>query len=170
MAVAAIKAKLAFMHIILAVAGLTFGRGLAIFCLWFVATLAFCGAMFIFKGKARFVMLEERLVKDHNLRVSPLVIGMAFVTLFFLETPVITLLAANIRCRFLVAIEAQAGLCILIETFMAFFTLMLILRVAFDHLARHHYAFHRLRHYTLRQKQQYRQKQPAQWLNTYRMQ
>jgi len=74
MAVTAINAKLAFMHIILAVAGLTFGRSLAIFCLWFVATLAFCGAMFIFKDKTRFVMLEERLVKYHNLRVSPLMI------------------------------------------------------------------------------------------------
>lgn len=126
--------------------------------------------MFVFEGKARFVMFEERLVKDHNLRVSPLVIGMAFVTLFFLETPVITLLAANIRCRFLVAIETETGLRILIETLMAFFTLMLILRVAFDHLARHHYAFYRLRHDTLRHKQKYRQEQPAQWLNTYRMQ
>lgn len=59
MAVAAIKAKLAFMHIILTVAGITFGWSLAIFCLWLVATLAFCGAMFIFKDKACFVMLED---------------------------------------------------------------------------------------------------------------
>ena len=152
MAVAAIKAKLAFMHIILAVAGLTFGRSLAIFCLWFVATIAFCGYMFIFKDKTRFVMLEERLVKYHNLRVSPLMIGVAFVTLLFLEAPVIPLMAADILCRFLVTIETQAGLRILIETFMAFFTLLLILGVAFDHLARHHHAFYRFRHDTLRQK------------------
>lgn len=59
MAFAAVSAKLAFMHIILAVASLTFGRSLAIFGLWLVATLAFCGAMFIFKDKACFVMLEE---------------------------------------------------------------------------------------------------------------
>lgn len=95
---------------------------------------------------------------------------MAFAARLFLETPVITLLAANIRCRFLVAIETQSVLRILIETFMAFFTLMLILGVAFDHIARHHRAFYRIRHDTLGQQQQYCQEQPAQWLNTYRMQ
>lgn len=152
-AVAAVKAKFTFVHIFLVVAGIAFGRSITIFCLGFVATLTFCGAMFILKNKARFIVFEMRLVKFRKLRVPALMFGMAVAAFLFLEAPVKTLTAANILCRFLVAIEAQVRLRILIETFMAVFAFIFILGVAFDHLAGHHRAFQRLRRNPLRRQQ-----------------
>lgn len=166
MAVAAIIAKLAFVHILLAVAGVTFGRCLAIFCLWLVAIRTFRKFMFIIKDKICFVVLEADPVKFRNPCIPPLVFGMAITAFLFLDAPVIALLAADIRCRLLVTIKTKASLRILVETFMTVGTLSFILGMILDHLAGHHRAFQRLRRSPLRQQHEYRQAQAAQQANT----
>ncbi|EKD98752.1 MAG: hypothetical protein ACD_23C00288G0003 [uncultured bacterium] len=89
-------------------------------------------------------------------------LGMAITAFLFLDAPVIALLAADVCCHLLVTIETQTGLRTLIEALMAVSALGLILGVSLDHLAGHHCALHRFRRSPLRQKHEYRQKQPAQ--------
>ena len=151
MAFAAVRAKFVFMRILLVVAGIAFGRGITILRLWLVATITFGGAMFILKNKTCFVVFEMRLIEFRKFRVPALMFGMAATALLFLEVPMKPLPAANVLCRFLVAIETQFGLRILIETLVAVLALIFILGVTFDHLARHHRAFYRLSRNPLRQ-------------------
>src|SRR4030066_8540 len=135
MAVSAIGAKVAFVHVILDVTDVTFGRRIPIFCLWLMATRTFGRFMFILKNIIRFVMIEPEPVEFRNLRIPSLMLGMAITAFLFLDAPVIALLAADICCHLLVTIETQTGLRTLIEALMAVSALGLILGVSLDHLA-----------------------------------
>src|SRR5574340_245513 len=84
MAAAAIKAELAFVHIVLLMAGVAFGWRLAIFQLGFVATLALGGLVFVFENETGLVVLERILVEDDYLGIAALVVGMAGAALFIL--------------------------------------------------------------------------------------
>jgi hypothetical protein len=66
-------------------------------------------------------MVEYRFVNHRNARTPPFVIGVAPIAGCFFEASVKAAVGAYVGCGFLVAVQTERGLCLLIEPLVASF-------------------------------------------------
>ena len=139
-AVLAIRAQTVFVLIILAMTVDASRRRFTIFLLRVVTVLALYLFLLLVRSQQRKVSLaviEFVDVQNDDIRIPPLMVGMAFIAFLLLQSAVEALVFQNIRLDIFVAILAQARLCILMEADMTFAALLFKFGVPLDHLSGH---------------------------------
>jgi hypothetical protein len=151
--------ELDFFPILLNVAALAFGPEVTFMLVIFLVTLVTgigCFAVFLaflmtgiafYFGIGMFtlqcvvglIMVKRIFVQRNNDRITPFVIGVAFLTFFlFFDTSVETTFFRQVFADILMTISAQPGLRAFIEFLMTFFAILLFLRVSLNQVARHY--------------------------------
>jgi hypothetical protein len=136
----ALRTQAALVLVILLVALIADNQHFAVFLRGLVAV----GALHLFvevSALQRIIglaMIELVVIEFGDLRISPLVFGMAFPAfLARIQPPVIAALPADVLADILVAIHAQPGLRALVELLVALFASLFFLDMALDDFARH---------------------------------
>jgi len=123
MALIAFFPKFAFVNVGLAMARAAFRKSFPIFVtgVEIVAATALGRDLLVgsFDGKFGEVMVKYRIVNHRNARISPFMIGVASIAGCFLEPPVKAAVRAYVGSGFLVAVQTEGGLRLLVERLMA---------------------------------------------------
>ena len=90
-------------------------------------------------------VIEPFLVDGRNVGGTSFVFRMAVSTVIVVKPAVQAALGAHVGGNFLVAIDAQFCLCLLVKTLMTLLALVLVFGVPRDDFARHQHLFDRLR-------------------------
>ena len=141
-AVGTIGAQRALVLVILAMAGIACGGGLTVFLFRFVTILALHFILLLMRALQReigFGMVKFRRIQNDDFGVTPLVVGMAGATFFFVLSTVESFVIQEIRPHLLVTIGTQLVLRVPLERDVAFRTLGLKFGMARDYLTGHQY-------------------------------
>ena len=103
------------MDIIVAMAGIAFGRCFPVFFASYMAFFARYFLVFTAERVVGLVVVELLFVKQHNLGIAPLVVGMAHIAGLRLEPSVMAGPGAHVRADFLVTAHAKSVLRLAVE-------------------------------------------------------
>jgi len=90
-------------------------------------------------------VVESGFIERSDVRIAPLVLGVADSALLLLDSTVIAPLLDGITRDVLVAVEAQTTLCALIEAHMTLFAVGFQIGMTSNDFSRHQHALHRIR-------------------------